>query len=65
MGRESPPVRMRGEVLGAVVQCLRVADPGVEERGGGAGEGENEWVRLWRRCQRVAEAEREIAGGVD
>ncbi|EON60929.1 hypothetical protein W97_00139 [Coniosporium apollinis CBS 100218] len=63
MGRERPPVLLRGEVVRGVVECLRVAEPRVEEGEGRGSVGESEWVRLWRRCQRVLEAER--AGSVD
>lgn len=60
MGREEPPVKLSGEVAKAVILCLRVADPAVDEDVRGERNERGEWVRLYRRCQKGL---RQGAGG--
>ena len=49
--REEPPVELEGELARAVLQCLTVADPKVEDDIRTGRNERGEWVRLYRRCQ--------------
>lgn len=51
MSREEPPVKLEGEVARAVLQCLSIADPLVEDDVRKQRNERGEWVRLYRRCQ--------------
>ena len=51
MRREEPPVELEGEPAEALLQCLRVADPKVEDDIRTERNKRGEWVRLYRRCQ--------------
>lgn len=59
MELEEPRVELRGSVARAVLSCLVVAEPMVEEmaRGAGGVPVEREWAKLWVRCQRALEGE--------
>lgn len=51
MNREEPPVKLEGEIARAVLQCLSVADPRVEDDVRTQRNERGEWVRLYRKCQ--------------
>ncbi|KAI9705463.1 MAG: ATPase synthesis protein 25 mitochondrial [Candelina mexicana] len=51
MEREQPPVLLKGQVAGAVQECLLVADPWVAEDAESEGTVNGEWIKLWRRCE--------------
>ena len=53
MRREEPPVELEGELAEAVLQCLRVADPKVEDDIRTERNEHGESVRRYRRCQDV------------
>ncbi|KAL9116333.1 MAG: hypothetical protein Q9187_007146 [Circinaria calcarea] len=50
MEREEPPVSLRGDLARAVIDCLRVADPRVEDQVRQQSNEDGQWVRLWKRC---------------
>ena len=50
MEREEPPVSLRGDLAKAVIDCLRVADPRVEDQVREHSHERGQWVRLWRQC---------------
>jgi hypothetical protein len=50
MDTEQPQVRLEGEVLRAVLACLEVADPSMDENMINDPEAQGEWINLWRRC---------------
>lgn len=50
MEREEPPVSLRGDLASAVIDCLRVADPRVEDQVRDHSNERGQWVRLWKRC---------------
>lgn len=56
MSREEPPVKLEGEIAKAVLQCLSVADPRVEDDVRKRRNERGEWVRLYRKCQEALKA---------
>lgn len=59
MSREEPPVKLEGDIALAVLQCLIVADPRVEDDARTRRNERGEWVRLYRRCQEALKAKPE------
>ena len=55
MELEEPPVPLSGMVAEAVMECLRIAEPGIEAQVGSGRYEVCQWVRLWRRCERGRE----------
>ncbi|KAI9770514.1 MAG: ATPase synthesis protein 25 mitochondrial [Geoglossum simile] len=51
MESEEPPVQLAGEVALAVKKCLTIADPWVSEYAKKIPPVDEEWTRLWRRCE--------------
>lgn len=51
MPREEPAVKLEGEVVHAIQECLNVAEPKAREMGERGGRGE--WAILWRRITRA------------
>ena len=47
---EEPPVKLEGAVAEAVMECVRVAEPHIEDDEGKRLNERGEWVRLWRQC---------------
>jgi len=56
MSREEPPVKLEGEIAMAVLPCLIVADPRVEDDVRTRRNERGEWVRLYRKCQEALKA---------
>lgn len=50
MQMEEPPVRLEGAVAEAVMECVLVADPAVENALAEDWDTKGEWSRLWRQC---------------
>lgn len=50
LAKESPPVKIEGNVALAIKYCLQVADPNVEEDFLENPDHLGEWVRIWKRC---------------
>lgn len=51
MAMERPPVRLAGDVARAVMRCLKIAHPAVEEQAHQVPFVKGEWVRWWRLCE--------------
>lgn len=61
---EEPPVGLRGVLAEAVMEVLRVAEPGVERMVESGQFEVGQFVRLWRRCEvGVKEGEGEMEDG--
>ncbi|MCJ1296082.1 ATPase synthesis protein 25 mitochondrial [Xylographa carneopallida] len=58
---EQPPVPLTGTLARTVMDCLRVADPDVENQVHRGLNGKGQWVRLWRRCLQGAASSDEIS----
>ena len=50
MEQEEPPVPF-AEVAGAVMGCLKVVEPGIEQDSSNGQYGNGEWIKMWRRCK--------------
>lgn len=50
MAAEEPPVKIKGKVAEAIMECLRVAEPEVETEFQQGRSLNSEWYKLWRRC---------------
>ena len=73
MEREEPPVKMNREIAEAVMACMRVVDPGIEDdvlrfykdEGIERIDGLGELHRLWLRCERAIQEEGRWARELD